>query len=112
MAKKNFGVIGLGKFGTSAALTLAQEGKRIILVDLDFQAAQNRAADDFRVLPRPAHRISPFGVGRFSARRGDGLVNFYFETLRTPLKDIHLCAIWSVNFLSAPRFVQRLFCGL
>lgn len=35
MAKKNFGVIGLGKFGTSAALTLAQEGKHVLAIDKD-----------------------------------------------------------------------------
>ncbi|HIG98836.1 TPA: TrkA family potassium uptake protein [Candidatus Woesearchaeota archaeon] len=35
MAKKNFGVIGLGKFGTSAALTLAKEGKHVLAIDKD-----------------------------------------------------------------------------
>lgn len=35
MAKKNFGIIGLGKFGTSAALTLAQEGKHVLAIDKD-----------------------------------------------------------------------------
>ena len=33
--KHNFGVIGLGKFGTSVALTLMQEGKHVLAIDHD-----------------------------------------------------------------------------
>ncbi|MBI2144574.1 TrkA family potassium uptake protein [Candidatus Woesearchaeota archaeon] len=33
MAKKNFGVIGLGKFGTGVALTLMQEGQHVLAID-------------------------------------------------------------------------------
>lgn len=35
MAKANFGVIGLGRFGASVALTLSQEGKHILVIDRD-----------------------------------------------------------------------------
>ena len=35
MAKQNFGVIGLGRFGTSVALTLTQEGKPVLAIDKD-----------------------------------------------------------------------------
>ncbi len=35
MAKANFGVIGLGRFGTSVALTLEQEGKHVLAIDTD-----------------------------------------------------------------------------
>ena len=33
MTKNNFGVIGLGKFGESVALTLMQEGKHVLAID-------------------------------------------------------------------------------
>ena len=33
MSKNNFGVIGLGKFGESVALTLMQEGKHVLAID-------------------------------------------------------------------------------
>ena len=35
MAKANFGVLGLGRFGTSVALTLTQEGKHVLAIDID-----------------------------------------------------------------------------
>ncbi len=35
MAKANYGVIGLGRFGTSVALTLTQEGKHVLAIDRD-----------------------------------------------------------------------------
>ncbi len=35
MAKKNFGVIGLGRFGMSVAITLAQEGAQVLAIDKD-----------------------------------------------------------------------------
>ena len=35
MAKANFGVLGLGRFGTSVALTLTQEGKHVLAMDID-----------------------------------------------------------------------------
>ena len=35
MAKANFGVLGLGRFGTSVALTLTQEGKHVLAIDSD-----------------------------------------------------------------------------
>ncbi len=35
MARKNFGVIGLGRFGMSVAITLAQEGAQVLAIDRD-----------------------------------------------------------------------------
>lgn len=35
MARKNFGVVGLGKFGMSVAMTLAQEGAQVLAIDRD-----------------------------------------------------------------------------
>ncbi|HLD97546.1 MAG TPA: TrkA family potassium uptake protein [Candidatus Nanoarchaeia archaeon] len=35
MAKQNFGIIGLGRFGTSVALTLTKEGKHVLAIDAD-----------------------------------------------------------------------------
>ncbi len=35
MARKNFGVVGLGRFGMSVAITLAQEGAQVLAIDRD-----------------------------------------------------------------------------
>ncbi len=35
MAKQNFGIIGLGRFGTSVALTLSKENKQVLAIDAD-----------------------------------------------------------------------------
>lgn len=44
MSKKEYGVLGLGKFGTAVAKTLAEGGNSVIAVDLDSDAV-NEVAD-------------------------------------------------------------------
>ena len=46
MAKKQFAVIGMGRFGTSVALTLAQSGQEVLVVDSDEERIQ-KVADCF-----------------------------------------------------------------
>lgn len=70
MGKKNFAVLGLGRFGRNVALTLEQMGYNVLGVDKDENIAEEMAESLTKVVSfdiRDAHSLREIGISDFDA---------------------------------------------
>ena len=68
MGKKNFAVLGLGRFGRNVALTLEQMGYNVLGVDKDENIAEEMAESLTKVVSfdiRDAHSLKEIGISDF-----------------------------------------------